>query len=127
MVRMSEGFRSATGASHALKRLFLLPRQSPIDPHKTYDERLLGQDTNRFIQQCFRLFPLADHHCGLGCKIDCVLVTRALGSPGPDLFHRRIELAVPEIDLDNTVIGNFLRLEWAASFVHFTSTIEQAD
>src|SRR5579863_8241944 len=82
---------------------------------------------DRFIEQSFRLFPIADHHGRLWSKIDCILVAWALGSPSADLFYSQVELSVPDIYLDNTVIDSVFRLERPSSLVHFPCTIQQAD
>src|SRR4029077_3085627 len=55
MVRMSERFCRAAGASHALKGQFGFAGQRPIDAKQTDDQGFFGKNSNRFIEQCFRL------------------------------------------------------------------------
>jgi hypothetical protein len=87
---MSKGLWGTAGASDAFECLFSLPQQSPIDAQQTDDQRFAGQELKRFIQQSFRIFLIAVHHCQLSSKVDGVLVVWIFASPNLDLSPRHV-------------------------------------
>src|ERR1700733_4787382 len=59
MVRVPKGFWAGAGPSEALKRPFGVARQGIEDTEQTDDKWLFGQRLHCFIEQSFRLFPIA--------------------------------------------------------------------
>lgn len=108
-VRVPERFWARTGPRHTFHCRISIPHQSVSRPSKLMNERFVRQKLQGFIHQAARLSPIPRHHGRERSKVDCVLVSRALGPPDLNLLTRQLVFLTPNVNLhdawDNRLFG----------------------
>ena len=95
VVGMAERLGDSASPGEAVQGAVCFTGHGVINALEAGEERFIGEQLERFIEQAFRFLHMAAHHRQVGSKIEGIFVARIFGKPGVDFTAGEIKFALP--------------------------------